>query len=213
MSELKDKAFPVQHWQTHPDAQPLFVDGATGYAIPLEIAEAAVEAAKIAAAPQWMVNQEFRDRVALITKRQKAASSSLGTKALIVQTFTEDLPWMLDRLSVFADALEQSERERERFFKASECPICYGTPHASKLICICDGSNSAQIAIQGFQKELFRVEQERNTLAATLRPLAKCHHGFYDGGTCFDHIREAGQKLCNGCKAAKALATIPKEKE
>lgn len=37
------------------------------------------------------------ERIELIKRRQLAARSSTGTKALLIQTFTEDLPWLIEQ--------------------------------------------------------------------------------------------------------------------
>lgn len=51
-----------------------------------------------------MSNNELRARIELIKKRQKAATSSTGTKALLIQTFSEDLPWLIEQAERVADA-------------------------------------------------------------------------------------------------------------
>ena len=44
------------------------------------------------------VKPERQDPLVAIKQRQQAANSSLGTKALIIQTFSEDLPWLIKEI-------------------------------------------------------------------------------------------------------------------
>jgi hypothetical protein len=41
------------------------------------------------------MSEDLKARIELIKQRQGAARSSTGTKALLIQTFTEDLPWLI----------------------------------------------------------------------------------------------------------------------
>lgn len=54
------------------------------------------------------------ERIELIKQRQKAARSSTGTKALLIQTFSEDLPWLIAQAEaglLAADRIAELERE------------------------------------------------------------------------------------------------------
>lgn len=44
------------------------------------------------------MRDEIQERLDLIKRRQTAASTSTGMKALIIATFTEDLPWLIEQV-------------------------------------------------------------------------------------------------------------------
>jgi len=58
------------------------------------------------------------DRIELIKQRQKAARSSTGTKALLIQTFSEDLPWLIEQAEK-CGALERENKRQAAFAKAN----------------------------------------------------------------------------------------------
>jgi hypothetical protein len=55
-----------------------------------------------------------------IKQRQKAAQSSTGTKALLIQTFTTDLPWLIEQVERLEQQVATLTAENERLSRLLE---------------------------------------------------------------------------------------------
>jgi len=99
------------------------------------------------------VKTELEAALDAIKQRQKAAQSSTDTKALLIQTFITDLPWLIEQV----ERLEQENAE------------CQGKPHSSKAQ---EQSHRNQIdTLHGIAKKLTTDNAKLERENAELRQL------------------------------------------
>lgn len=172
------------------------------------------------------------ERIAAIRKRQAAAQSSTGTKALLIQTFTEDLPWLLEQVERLATAetavdglrkrnngltgentnlqqrLERAEAERERLIQAANTTLS-ALGGIVKLIEHQMGRGGAEqwqrVDLNGTIAEIYGRLNVMGELAAALAPPADDSLIYYDPCPRCDSARCQGHVALTADDSAESV--------